>query len=372
MARPMNPLPASSNPLVAFAHDLRALRDGADRPTLQEMSLRCGVSTASLSKAQSGHTQPTWNAVRGYVQACGGDISYWHDRWHRLRLVGDADVPQASLEPRLECLARWVTTGKILPPPVDTADQLREALHWLLKFYDLSLRDLAAKAPTYSHSSYHAVLTGRRPITPALLRALLLGCGVQSMPSVEAWLRALGRTGSDDLTAEIFQFIEATRRATAQQEDRAHKSNIRGLLTALNRAVQLVLKGDGSRTVQDYRQLHEVQRQILLALSRDVLRSQHVLPDGSIIDPQSLSPYLRGRQAIPEPYLAHLVNSLAHADYQFRREVFQGLLQSSQVLARGLRHWMVAPRVAPGQLAMFPVAGPDNGALFDWPADRAA
>ncbi|MFJ8313109.1 MULTISPECIES: hypothetical protein [unclassified Streptomyces] len=353
MARPLNPLPAVSSPLVDLAHDLRQLRDRAGGPTLQEMSCACAMSTAALSKAQSGQYFPTWNAVRGYVTACGGDPDEWHDRWQTVRLTQGPERADGGAVSRRECIERWVTSGKVFPPPVETADQLREALRWLLRFYDLSLRAVAAKSTGYSHSSYHAALSGRRSFTPELLRSLLLGCGVRSTASLEAWLMALSRTGSDDLTADVFQFIGRTRQMVAEQSDRTNHVEVRHSVAALNTSVKLMTGGgDPGRRTLHYQRMRNAQHRLLLALSRDVLRAEHVLPNGNVLDPQTLTPFLRGRAEIPEPLLALLVNSITWADLPFRRQVFQALRASSNFLARGLTHWIAAPLVPDGQLML--------------------
>ncbi|MFE9413989.1 helix-turn-helix domain-containing protein [Streptomyces sp. NPDC006704] len=361
MARPIKPLPAVSSPLVDLARDLRQLRDSTGGATLMDMSRVCGMSTAALSKTQSGHYLPTWNAVSGYVTACGGDPSEWRDRWLAARLDQAPEHVERGTMSRRKCIQRWVSTGKMVPPPVKTADQLREVLRWLLHFYDLSLREVAAKSTGYSHSSYHAALAGYRDFTPALLRSLLLGCGVRSTPSLEAWLLALGRTGSEALNTEVFQYIDRTRQAVTEQSDRNNHVEIRSAAASLNTAVRLMSgEGDPFRMQQHYQRTRNAQHRLLLGLSRDVLRAEHILPSGNVVDPQALTPFLRGRAEIPEHLLALLVNSLTWADVSFRRQVFQTLRTSSDFLARGLAHWMTRPLVPDGQLMLFPASEKDS------------
>ncbi|MGW3957966.1 hypothetical protein ACWEKM_45545 [Streptomyces sp. NPDC004752] len=87
MARPMNRLPHSNDPLVAFARDLQALRKKAGNPPLALMAEHSGLSPATLSNAHAGKKLPSWAAVNGYILACGGDPEDFSQRWERLRLM---------------------------------------------------------------------------------------------------------------------------------------------------------------------------------------------------------------------------------------------------------------------------------------------
>jgi hypothetical protein len=50
---------------------------------------------------------------------------------------------------------------------------------------------LARQAPGYSHVTYGAVLRGDRPLRAKILYQVLIGCGVHSVQSQEAWFRVL-------------------------------------------------------------------------------------------------------------------------------------------------------------------------------------
>jgi len=86
VARPMNRLPHSNDPLVAFARDLQALRKKAGSPPLALMAEHSGLSPATLSNTHAGKKLPTWTAVNGYVLACGGNPEDFSPRWEHLRL----------------------------------------------------------------------------------------------------------------------------------------------------------------------------------------------------------------------------------------------------------------------------------------------
>ncbi|WP_345653495.1 hypothetical protein, partial [Streptomyces tremellae] len=189
MARPMNQLPQSSDPLVVFARDLQALRKKAGDPPLAMMAQHSGLSTATLSNAHAGKKLPTWATVNGYVLACGGDPEDWSGRWENLRLI--ATTLPGDL--RREALRRWERTGILTPPQVADENELRVLLKTLLDFNGLSHRTLAQQAPGYSHVTYGAVLRGARPLKAKILYQILIGCGVHSLRSQEAWLHLLSR-----------------------------------------------------------------------------------------------------------------------------------------------------------------------------------
>ncbi|MFF5315583.1 MULTISPECIES: hypothetical protein [Streptomyces] len=190
MARPMNPLPQTDDPLVAFARDLQALRKKVGDPPLALMAQHARVSAATLSNAHSGKKLPTWAAVVSYVLACGGDPDEWSDRWQSLRLAEAGPAGDLSRE----ALRRWERTGVLKPiSPADEAE-LRQLLQTLLDFNELSHRQLARQAPGYSHVTYGAVLRGARPLRAKILYQILIGCGVYSLRSQEEWFRELSRS----------------------------------------------------------------------------------------------------------------------------------------------------------------------------------
>ncbi|WP_329027166.1 hypothetical protein [Streptomyces sp. NBC_00690] len=189
MARPMNPLPPSDDPLITFARDLQTLRKKAGDPQLATMAQQSGISTATLSNAHAGKKLPTWTTVNGYVLACGGNPEDWSARWESLRLA--TATPPADL--CREALHRWERTADLTPPQVTHESELRELLTTLLNFNGLSHRTLAQQAPGYSHVTYRAVLRGTRPLRAKILYQILIGCGVHSLRSQEAWFHLLGR-----------------------------------------------------------------------------------------------------------------------------------------------------------------------------------
>ncbi len=85
MPRPQRDLDPNGGPLVEFARDLRALRDGAGTPKFATMARRTGRSKTALADAAGGQHLPRWETVEDFVRACDADPAPWHDRWLTLR-----------------------------------------------------------------------------------------------------------------------------------------------------------------------------------------------------------------------------------------------------------------------------------------------
>ncbi len=77
--------------LEAFARDLRTLRAKAelDYPEMAETS---HFSMKTLAAAAGGLRLPTLPVAVAYVQACGGSVAEWEDRWQKLATKITADA----------------------------------------------------------------------------------------------------------------------------------------------------------------------------------------------------------------------------------------------------------------------------------------
>jgi energy-coupling factor transporter ATP-binding protein EcfA2 len=95
----------SADPLVRFAMDLRSLRQQAGDPTYRALARRAGLSISTLAAAASGRGLPTLAATRAYVQACGGDVQSWEQRWHGLAPARTTAVENAAedVDSRVDC-----------------------------------------------------------------------------------------------------------------------------------------------------------------------------------------------------------------------------------------------------------------------------
>jgi hypothetical protein len=69
--------------IAAFARDLRVLRSqaGLDYPDMAEKS---HYTMRTLASAAGGLRLPTLPVLIAYINACGGDIADWEDRWSKL------------------------------------------------------------------------------------------------------------------------------------------------------------------------------------------------------------------------------------------------------------------------------------------------
>jgi hypothetical protein len=73
--------------VAAFARDLRVLRSkaGLDYPDMAEKS---HYTMRTLASAAGGLRLPTLPVLIAYVNACGGDVADWEERWGRLTKSG--------------------------------------------------------------------------------------------------------------------------------------------------------------------------------------------------------------------------------------------------------------------------------------------
>jgi len=69
--------------IAAFARDLRVLRSraGLDYPDMAEKS---HYTMRTLASAAGGLRLPTLPVLIAYINACGGDIADWEERWNKL------------------------------------------------------------------------------------------------------------------------------------------------------------------------------------------------------------------------------------------------------------------------------------------------
>jgi Helix-turn-helix domain len=129
MPRPERPLDPEGGPIAAFAHDLRRLREKAGRPKYLQMARKTGRSRTALTEAAGGDHIPTWDTVRAYVTACGGDPDAWLGRWEELRESARAvrsEPPAPRSTPGPEA-ARAVTAQQGIAPAGPSRNDHRDA-----------------------------------------------------------------------------------------------------------------------------------------------------------------------------------------------------------------------------------------------------
>ncbi|MCQ4044751.1 helix-turn-helix domain-containing protein [Streptantibioticus rubrisoli] len=346
--------------MVAFARDLRALWTKAGSPPLEQMAKRCGVSPATLSKAHSGKHRPSWSAVAGYVTACGGDPARWQSRWQRLRLTAVSDT-NAGHGATLE---RWAKTGKITPPPtVASLDELRDLLYALLRFQGLSLRALSYRAPGYSHTSYGAMLRGRRPLTPRILKEFLAGCGVASVTSLEAWFKILLPLDPNG-AFEVARLLQQARRdrANGALREPTVPQRIEESLAKLTVAVKAYRSQDSARSPRRVRQAQGLLAKAYRSMVTDLygaIRLTHRTVPGELkmYEAAVQRVCLEGRDRLPH-YVLDLMASLALSKQrrQLRFAVSQTLIEADRLLSTAGQKQPYGPE----QMALLPLGTLDT------------
>jgi hypothetical protein len=99
---PKGPIAAiETDNIGAFARDLRVLRSkvGLDYPDMAEKS---HYTMRTLASAAGGLRLPTLPVLIAYVNACGGDVTEWEERWGRLTKAGKKGptaLPAAGQDP---------------------------------------------------------------------------------------------------------------------------------------------------------------------------------------------------------------------------------------------------------------------------------
>lgn len=93
MGRRMRPLDPVAGPVERLACELRALRALAGDLPFWKMARRCGASKSALAAAVAGRQLPSEKVTQEFVLACGGDWSWWQERWAQAaaELAGSSD-----------------------------------------------------------------------------------------------------------------------------------------------------------------------------------------------------------------------------------------------------------------------------------------
>ncbi|WP_322767798.1 hypothetical protein [Frankia sp. Cr1] len=103
MGRPERPLDATSGPIAAFAHDLRALRNRAGNPSYRELARTALFAPSVLSSAASGYRLPTLAVTLAFVSACGGNREAWERRWRSI--AGQAAMASGPQDGRVPAVS---------------------------------------------------------------------------------------------------------------------------------------------------------------------------------------------------------------------------------------------------------------------------
>ena len=105
--------------LESFARDLRALRAKAELE-YPEMAETSHYTMKTLASAAGGLRLPTLPVAVAFVQACGGSVAEWEERWQKLATMITAE---AAKKRRLD----GEEPGKTLEPADSSPDPLPAA-----------------------------------------------------------------------------------------------------------------------------------------------------------------------------------------------------------------------------------------------------
>jgi hypothetical protein len=85
MGRPENPISDLDSDAAQIALGLRDLRRATGSRPYKDLARATPFSASTLSRAASGQSMPSWEVVRSFVLACGGDTAAWERQWQVAR-----------------------------------------------------------------------------------------------------------------------------------------------------------------------------------------------------------------------------------------------------------------------------------------------
>ncbi|MER5638983.1 ATP-binding protein [Kitasatospora sp. NPDC002227] len=247
MPRRETPLAPGDEPLLHFAADLRALRDRAGTPPYRQLALRAHCSAASLSVAAGGRRLPSLAVTLAYVQACGGDVPQWRQRW---QLLAAELAAESAARRRAQDLGREPYPG---PAAFEVADAARffgrEALVERLAALVAERRLVVVGGPSGAGKSslVRAGLLARLGAGPTPRAWAVLTPGDRPTEELGPALARLGRRaaelGDHDPVLVVDQAEELTTRCRDAAERRRFLDALAAAVTGDCRIV-LVLRAD--------------------------------------------------------------------------------------------------------------------------------
>jgi WD40 repeat protein/transcriptional regulator with XRE-family HTH domain len=108
VGRREKPVDPGAGPVQRLAHDLRALREQAGKPTYREMARRTDYSPSALSQAAAGEVLPSLAVVLAYASALDADPAEWEQRWRNAdRSARESAARDEDTAPPYRGLARF-------------------------------------------------------------------------------------------------------------------------------------------------------------------------------------------------------------------------------------------------------------------------
>ncbi|MFB7810813.1 helix-turn-helix domain-containing protein [Streptomyces virginiae] len=182
MGRPELPVDHTVPARGELAEALRALRAGAGL-TYAELAVTTGLSPATLKRAASGRTLPSWETARAFVSACGALPADLHRVWLKARIAERGRLRQLR-RPRAPELAT-------------TFGDLGEAMEY---FYEAAgapslrqLQELAGGSHLLPVSSAARIVNREAlPASHQQCLAFLTACGLPDR-TAQRWAQAFDR-----------------------------------------------------------------------------------------------------------------------------------------------------------------------------------
>jgi lambda repressor-like predicted transcriptional regulator len=139
-----------------------------------------GYDRSWVSRALSARQLPPQHLIMQIAETLGTDVAAAERRWRR------TNARQHNARARI--------AGGGPPPGLHTYQDLRQALHELLKVRGISQRELTRRDPQLRRSTVGAVLRGERSTGQGMVIAIVRACDV-SEQAEQAWADAWRRLG---------------------------------------------------------------------------------------------------------------------------------------------------------------------------------
>jgi AraC-like DNA-binding protein len=183
---------AEPDPIGVFGRALDALGRETGR-SARQLAKEAHCSHTTLSRAMAGESLPSWEIVKAFVEACGGDEGHWKRQWEEAR--------RAKASPRALTVPGSGTTSGYGPPDPQGINDVKAFVLGLreLKAYagDPPLRSIARNAHA-SASTVHGVFRLDRSNLPSweLLDTIIAALGVSTERDRTEWRWAWARVNA--------------------------------------------------------------------------------------------------------------------------------------------------------------------------------
>lgn len=190
MGRPRKPI-LTTGPTADMARRLRLLQDRRQY-NIRQLSEAAGYSIATLSDAMGGEKLPSWPVTRSIVEACGGNVDDWYERW---ALAEQHNIIKGRGRLRSGLSTHDILTVVAGPPPVppgdvDTIEDFMKHLHRVRIWAGYPpVREIARRAEVPTTTMQDFIAHKKKDALPSIHKVFeyLKGCGVSSGEVFAEW-----------------------------------------------------------------------------------------------------------------------------------------------------------------------------------------